>query len=196
MAVTVDWRSSHAGADGRSYTDGATCTFISHHYLMPMTRQTGPERVNSIEEFRRSAYKEKKGGGGEELIRNRREHTHILVWHHGPRMLSWRANDRARWNGWGTFSFWQRGEKGEHNEREKGWAPLRPGFQPANVRSRYGWKVQVWSEFGDKKGPSTNSDFLRIDSSLQQRHLPGVQLLLRTAGQLQAFVVFVHIPAN
>lgn len=36
--------------------------------------------------------------------------------------------------------------------------------------------------------------FLRIDSSAQQRSLPGVRLLLRVAGELQMPVVLIDVP--
>lgn len=98
-----------------------------------------------------------------------------------------------RWKGWGTFSFWQGGREGGRQGEGKGvTARVSASECSKRVRPKGAGLAGVWL----RRGQSTNSEVLRIDSSLQQRRLPAVQLLLGTTGQLQAFVVLVHVPAN
>lgn len=123
-------------------------------------------------------------------------------------MLRWRANDRARWKGWGTCFFTLAGEeKGEHGERGvRGYSQTLTLAKPKKKRC-YDTKLRckqvqlphssgqsgIW--LGLIRGQSTNGDFLRVDSGPEEWRLPAVQLVQRVTGQLQPFVVLIHVPA-
>lgn len=87
----------------------------------------------------------------------------------------------------------QEREGGTQGEGKRGYGR---GFSEVMLEVRPAETCRFGQSSVIKKGESTNRDFLRIDSSLQQRRLPAVQLLLRTTGQLQASVVLINISAN
>lgn len=72
-------------------------------------------------------------------------------------------NDRVRWKGWGTFSFLAGRERGGNTTRGEKGVTARVS---ASKRHDCVAEMCRFGHFGSKKGQSTNSDSVGIDSSL------------------------------